>query len=137
MKIIITESQHNSVQTKLKDMIKKLGWEQTAKVVGGPENLVKVGFNSDPMEFLNAFNDLDVTKSQNDDWTLFQDKRLNNIMGYDQRNGYLYVDNSEIWTILKKYFGLTDPKIQKLLKRWVNKTYNLKGVIPLWSYLVR
>jgi len=39
MKILITEDQQNSIQEKLQKMVKKLGWDQTTKVVGGSDNL--------------------------------------------------------------------------------------------------
>lgn len=39
MKILITEEQYKSTQTKLHNMIEKLGWEPTAKAVVGFKNL--------------------------------------------------------------------------------------------------
>ena len=73
MRIIITENQQSSLQLKLKKMVKDIGVKKTSNVVGGFENLTKLGFNSNPMEFLNMFNDLDVVQlEEKPDLTLFR-----------------------------------------------------------------
>ncbi len=129
MKIIITESQHNSVQTKLKDMVKKLGWVNTSKVVGGSENLAKVGFNNDPIEFLNVFNDLDVVQSKEErNWTLFRYKKGDNLMVYDRKTKYVYINYDEIWSVLSDEFNLDYSEIQQLTQEWLDEVYNLKGI---------
>jgi hypothetical protein len=68
-----------SLKQTLKQQVKGFGWKDTAELVGGTENLVKLGFNNNPMEFLNMFNDLDVVQSEeNPNWTLFRYKKYEN-----------------------------------------------------------
>ena len=129
MKIIITEEQQDSIKTKLQKMVKNLGWKKTSKAVGGLENLAKLGFNNDPFEFLNLFNDLDVIQSEEEEnWTLFRYKKHNNLMIYDRKNETVYIDYDEIWSFFNSGFGLEHQEIQELTKEWLGEVYNLRGV---------
>ena len=40
-----------------KKMVKEDGWE-LSRIRVGEKNLLKLGFNNDPMEFLNLFNEI-------------------------------------------------------------------------------
>jgi hypothetical protein len=129
MKIIITKEQQESLQRKLKKMVKKLGWQKTSIVVNGPENLAKLAFNNDPLEFLNMFNNLDIVQSKNyQDWTLFRYEKGNNMMIYDRKNEYVYVSYDVIWSFLENGFGLKYKEIQGITKEWLGETYDLRGI---------
>ncbi len=129
MKIIITENQQSNVKTKLQNMVKTMGWEPAAIAVGGIENLAKLGFNNNPMEFLNLFNDLDVVQSEEKpDLILFRYEKGNNMIIYDRKNEYVYINYDVIWSFLEDVFGLNYFKIQKLTKDWLGETYNLRGI---------
>ena len=58
MKYVITESQDNKMVEKLTNSIKSDGWVNTAKLVGGDENLTKVLGITSPMDFLHLFDDM-------------------------------------------------------------------------------
>jgi hypothetical protein len=129
MRIIITENQQNSLQLKLKKMVKDIGWEKTSIAVGGSENLVKLAFNNNPMNFLNMFNDLDVVQSKEKEyWTLFRYEIRGNIMLYDRKNEYVYINYDVIWSFLEYGFGFNYSEIQELTQEWLSETYNLRGV---------
>jgi hypothetical protein len=129
MKILITEDQQSSIQEKLQKLVKKLGWEQTTKVVGGSENLKKLSGIKTPMDFLNLFNDFDVVKSEEwPNWTLFRYKKHDNLMVYDRKTKYVHISYTNIWTVLEKHFGLKYFEIQKLTKEWLGEVYNLRGI---------
>ena len=130
MKYIIKKilKEENLKQT-LKQQVKEFGWEDTAELVGGAENLVKLGFNDDPMEFLHLFDDLDVVQSEEkQDWTLFRYKKHENLMIYDRKNDEVYINYYEIWSVLEDKFGLKYSEIQRLTKIWLDEVYNLRGV---------
>jgi len=129
MKIIITKEQQESLQRKLKKMVKDLGWGKTSKAVSGPEQLAKLAFNNNPMEFLNMFNNLDVFQSEEEkDWTLFRYEKGNNMMVYDRKNEYVYVSYDVIWSFLENGFGLKYKEIQGITKEWLGETYDLRGI---------
>jgi len=138
MKIIITESQkkllfENSINDSLIDMIKTDGWESAVELVGGPKNLMKLLKIKTPMDFLNLFNDLDIVQSkENPDWTLFRYVKGKNMVVYDRKYGYAYVNYDDIWSFLDKSFDLKHIEIQGLIKDWLGEVYNLRGVTPYY-----
>jgi hypothetical protein len=132
MKIIITEEQNRTISDKLKSITKKMGWRTASKSVGGFRNLIKLGFNNNPMEFLNLFNDLNVVQSEEDhSLTLFRYEKGNNMFIYNKENGDAYVNYDDIWSFLEKSFDLKSNEIQELIKDWLGEVYNLRGVTPI------
>ena len=137
MKIIITERQKNVLfenkrNEVLIDTIKYEGWESAADMVGGSENLKTLVEIKTPIDFLNIFTDLDVVQSEeNPDWELYRYEKGNNMMIYDRKNDYVFIDYHKIWSFLEKVFGLNYSEIQQLTKEWLSEVYNLRGVTPL------
>ena len=118
-----------SLKHNLKQQIKDYGWEETAEMVNGPEELAKLAFDNDPMDFLHMFDDMDIVQSKTEkDWTLFRYEKGHNLMIYDRKNGDAYIDYSDIWLFLKYGFGLNYSETQELTMRWVDEVYNLRGV---------
>ena len=107
-------------------MVKEDGWE-LSRIRVGEKNLLKLGFNNDPMEFLNMYNDLNVVQSEEEpDWTLFRYKPKENLMIYDRKNDYVYIGYNKIWSVLQNNFELNYDETQELTKRWLAEVYNLK-----------
>ena len=137
MKIIITERQKNVLfenkrNEVLIDTIKYEGWESAADMVGGSENLKTLVEIKTPIDFLNIFTDLDVVQSEeNPDWELYRYEKGNNMMIYDRKNDYVFIDYHKIWSFLEKVFGLNYFEIQQLTEEWLSEVYNLRGVKPL------
>jgi hypothetical protein len=118
----------NNLKEKLQNIVKEHGWKRGVISVGD-KHLVKLGFNNDPMEFLNLFNDLDVVQSEEKpDWTLFRYKPKENLMIYDRKNEYVYINFDKIWSFLSEGFGLNYSEIQGLTEMWLDEVYNLRGV---------
>jgi len=111
-----------------KKMVKEDGWE-LSRIRVGEKNLLKLGFNNDPMEFLNLFNDLNVVQSEEKPhWTLFRYKSKENLMIYNRKTDYVYIDYDKIWSALQNSFDLNYTETQKLTKRWLAEVYNLRGI---------
>jgi hypothetical protein len=118
-----------SLKQTLKQQVKEFGWKDTAELVGGAENLVKLGFNNDPMEFLHLFDDLDFVQSEEKpNSTLFRYKKYENLIIYDRKNDDVFIDYDRIWSILRNSFGLNYTEIQSLTKTWLGEVYNLRGI---------
>jgi len=121
-------TQVDKIKSKIHEYVKKYGIEK-CKEIFGDKVLFTIGFNKDPMEYLNLFNDLDVVQSeQNEVWTLFYYKKGKNIAIYDRKNDYVYINQDQIWLILRNDFGLNYDDAQQLTKEWMEMTYNLRGV---------
>ncbi len=121
----------NNLKEKLKDLIKKVGFESVVKIVGSLDNLFKIFDIKEPMDFLNLFNDLESVQSEErEDWTLYRFKKGHNFMIYDRKNEVVYINYYEIWSVLEDKFGLNYSETQELTKRWLDVVYNLRGVTP-------
>jgi len=122
------------MKTKLKKMVKTIGWKNTTNAVSGTHKLVELAFNNDPLEFLNIFNDLDVVHSEaNLNWILYRYKKYENLMVYDKKNEIVYLNYYVILSFLEDGFGLNYEEIQDITKEWLGETYNLRGVTTLKS----
>ena len=49
----------------------------------------------------------------------------------DLENGYLWVVYNTIWQDLENWFSLEDDDIQSVIIKWMDKTYNIRGVAPV------
>jgi hypothetical protein len=64
MKIIITENQHNVIKQKLLDLVKRHGFDTGIIITRSSDKLKKIAFDNNPMNFLNLYDDLIITKSE-------------------------------------------------------------------------
>ena len=130
MKYIITEQQDNKMVEKLTNSVKSDGWDNTAKLVGGNGNLIKLLGITSPMDFLHLYDDLNVVQSEEDpELTLFRYYKKNNLIVLSIKNHTIFF-NKKIWSILEFVFGLKYSEVQELIKEWLNEVYNLSGVTP-------
>jgi len=135
VKRVIKES---AVKDSLIDMIKDEGWESAAELVGGVENLKNLTGIGTPIDFLNIFTNLDVVQSEEKpDWELYRYEKGNNIMIYDRKNDYVFIDYHKIWSFLEKGFDLNYSEIQQLTEEWLSEVYNLRGVTPPLQFYLR
>jgi len=125
MKIIITENQQSSAQNKLKEMVKKLGYEKTSKVVGSLRNLAKLGFNDDPFEYLNTIKEtFNFVKNDIKDWVLIKDNSGNTLMVYIPRIQSVFVNKDLVWKFIWIGFNLIYEDVQDVITKWFEDEYN-------------
>jgi hypothetical protein len=121
-----------SLKEKLRNLIKKIGFESVTKIVGSLDKTFEIFDIKEPMDFLNLFNDLDVVQSEDlDSWTLYRYKKGHNFIVYDRESDVFYINYYEIWSVLEDKFGLKYSEIQELTKIWLDEVYNLRGVTSL------
>lgn len=114
----------NLIKEKLQNLVKKYGWDKGVMSVG-EKNLLKFGFNNNPIEFINIYNDLNIEPSkENLNWLLFRYKPKENLMIYAE-TGFLYINYREIWVILEKNFKIKEDEIRRIIKKWLNDTYGI------------
>jgi hypothetical protein len=138
MKIIISENQVDKIKSKIHEYVKKYGFEKCREIFGD-KVLFTIGFNNDPMEFLNLYNDLDVVQSEIDpNWTLFRYEKDKNLLLYNKSTNIIYSDYSEFGLTLKR-FGLSFDEIKELMITWVTDILDLNQKpiknIPLMMWM--
>jgi hypothetical protein len=126
MKIIISENQVDKIKSKIHEYVKKYGFEKSREIFGD-KVLLTIGFNNDPMEFLNLFNDLDVVQSEDfpNQYMLFRYEEGKNLMVYDRKNDLIYINYNQIWSVLRKDFNLTHSGIVQTIMNWLSESYGL------------
>lgn len=129
MKFLITEDQLNTIHKSLTKMLKDLGWKTTSKAVGGEVNLAKLLFNNDPINFLNMLNDLEkreyLQKSINNKLFIIQFNNNHILLIYDSHHKHLYVNDYDVYKVLKNGFLLNEKEIETLLKKWFKFNYDI------------
>jgi hypothetical protein len=131
---MIPENQMEKIKSKIHEYVKKYGI-QKCKEIFGDKVLFTIGFNNDPMEYLNLFNDLDVVqRTKHKDWTLFRYEKGENLMIYDRKNDRVYIDYDQIWSVLRNDFGLNYGDTKRLTEEWVGIVYNLRGVTTVQAH---
>ena len=129
--VLLVNKMEDKIKEKLKDLIKKVGFESVTKIVGSLDKTFEIFDIKEPMDFLNLFNDLESVQSEEqENWTLYRYKKGNNIMIYNRKNDYVYINYGEIWSVLEGKIGLNHSETQELTKRWLDEVYNLRGVTP-------
>jgi hypothetical protein len=113
MKIIISESQYKRLNESLNEKetiqnkIKEDGWNKLLKY-NNPNSILSRGFDNNPFEFLNIYNDLEMVISQtSSNIMLFRKKPNDNLMVFNLLTKKMYINNTELWMILEDLFKLT------------------------------
>jgi hypothetical protein len=128
MQIIISENQVDKIKTKIHEYVKKYGIEKCKEIFGN-KVLFTIGFNNDPMEYLNLFNDLkQVQSKEQETGVLFRYKKGENLMVYNRFTGYVFINDDQIWSVLRNDFGLNYDDTQQVTEEWLRVVYNLNRV---------
>jgi hypothetical protein len=131
----VIKEEKSSKQDVLKKHVLKYGWEEVAERMGGFDNLYRIGFNNDYNEFLNLFNNLEVIQSeQRPDWMLYRFEKDKNIMAYDKKNRYVYINYNVLWSFFQRGIGINYNVTQVIMKTWLGEDYNLRGVTPTLEF---
>jgi hypothetical protein len=127
----IIKEEKSSKQDVLKKHVLKNGWEDVAERIGGFDNLYKHAFNNDYNEFLNLFNNLEVVQSEEQpNWTLYRFEKGKNVLLHNPGHEDVYVNYKFIWSFFQRGIGLNNGEIQKIMNKWLDEVYNLRGVTP-------
>jgi hypothetical protein len=140
MKIIISESQYKRLNESLSEKetiqnkIKEDGWNKLLKY-NNPNSILSRGFDNNPFEFLNLYNDLETVISQtSSNIMLFRKKPNDNLMVFNLLTKKIYINNTELWMILEDLFKLTPEQTESIIKVWLDKTFNISDANPVRNY---
>jgi len=129
--------QVDKIKTKIHEYVKKYGLEKCREIFGD-KVLFTIGFNNDPMEYLNLFNDLDVVQSVvRKDLTLFRYEKGKNLIIYNRKTDNVFINYDQIWSVLGNDFGLNYTDTQQLTEEWLGVVYNLRGVTTSSAFWIR
>ena len=80
----------------------------------------------------------DLTEYKTDEYpdSIFYIRGKKVYMIQDMKNGELWVEYYTIWQDLKMWFSLNYQDIQSVITKWVEETYNIRGLTPFDSPLL-
>jgi len=54
------------------------------------------------------------------------------MMEYEEKKDYVWIHYNQIWSKIESIFHLNDDDIQSIMKVWLDETYKLERVTPLF-----
>jgi hypothetical protein len=140
MKIIISESQYKRLNESLSEKeiiqnnIKEDGWNKLLKY-NSSDSILSRGFDNNPFESLNLYNDLETVISKtSSNIMLFRKKPNDNLMVFNLLTKKMFINNTELWMILEDLFKLTPEQTESIIKVWLDKTFNISDANPVRNY---
>lgn len=117
----------NSVKDNLIQSIKDEGWDNTAELVNGDENLKNLtGINS-VMDFLNLYDDLNsLDDKHRPNWKMFFHNIDNPIMmliSNTLEGNWAYISTSLIFNIRELFGNMSFELIRRYIKKWLKDVY--------------
>jgi DNA-directed RNA polymerase subunit RPC12/RpoP len=123
----IKEGLPNRTKELILDKIRTMGFDDAASIVGGKDNLSKITGINTYEEYLNLFNDLTISTSQEKPYiTLYKnDKGLNVFVIYYEVNSkmsYIFINHN----ILQKPFSGYNIQKSRVFRKWLKNTYDIE-----------
>lgn len=119
-KIIKQIIKEETLKLELKDMVKEDGWKKVSGMVGGPENLAKIAFDNDPLEYLNELELRKIRYSIEPHRVHFVDHKNSYFLSSPLNQSSVHVDYENIIEFLYDGFKMKPNKSRQLLKNWLN-----------------
>ena len=90
------------------------------------ENIYKIAIKHLNKEFGN------LTKLTSDDIVYYVDDERKPLIYYHQgeKNGIVWINHDRIWSFFEDVFVFDYQQIRRVIKIWLEETYNLRGYIP-------
>jgi hypothetical protein len=130
MKFIITEEQSEKLNQKVKSMVNKFGIEYTLDFFDGDSDIIRRAYQDNPSEYLNQFNNLTPIEKGNKIYYVDEDGLALFYYYPDRINGYAYSNYDRVWVFFENIMRLERSEIKYIINNWLEKTYNIKGLIP-------
>jgi hypothetical protein len=123
----IKEGLPNRTKELILDKIRTMGFDDAASIVGGKDNLSKITGINTYEEYLNLFNNLTISTSQEKPYiTLYKnDKGINVFVIYYEVNSkmsYIFINHN----ILQKPFSGYNIQKSRVFRKWLKNTYDIE-----------
>jgi len=126
----ILKEEYDSIYERVKSIVKKYGIEQAIEMVAGGMDTIRIVYEENPESYLNQFNDLIPVEKH--DKIYYVDKDGNPLFMYypNEKNGVVYIYYYRIWMFFSDVLELKYSETQDIIKNWLEKNYNIKGLTP-------
>jgi hypothetical protein len=116
------------------NLIKSIGVLDVIEMVGGFVRFEKIMDINDPMDFLHLFNGMDKVRSEDFNWSfLYRFNPNRNVMVFNPKLRKVYINQYEIWEILRREFDLNNHEALDTVNKWLKDEYNIDDVMLIIS----
>ncbi len=121
-------------KTRMTKIINNMGIDKTIEMIGGFDKFEKIMDINDPMDYLHLFNGMDEVESKQYEKSFiyrFNPKR--NIMMVRPNIERVYINQYEIWNVLRREFDLNNNEALDAVNKWLKDDYNIEDFMLLVS----
>jgi hypothetical protein len=121
-------------KTRMVKIINNMGIDKTIEMIGGFDKFEKIMDINDPMDYLHLFNGMDEVESKQYEKSFiyrFNPKR--NIMMVNPNIERVYINQYEIWNVLRREFDLNNNEALDAVNEWLKDEYGVEDFMLLVS----
>ena len=121
-------------KTRMVKIINNMGIDKTIEMIGGFDKFEKIMDINDPMDYLHLFNGMDEVESKQYEKSFiyrFNPKR--NIMMVNPNVERVYINQYEIWNVLRREFVLNNNEALDAVNEWLKDEYGVEDFMLLVS----
>ena len=121
-------------KTRMVKIINNMGIDKTIEMIGGFDKFEKIMDINDPMDYLHLFNGMDEVESKQYEKSFiyrFNPKR--NIMMVRPNIERVYINQYEIWNVLRREFDLNNNEALDAVNEWLKDEYGVEDFMLLVS----
>jgi len=126
--------EETSGETKLRNLVKKLGWKKASLAVGNPKKLAEIAYHNNPYEFLDTFNNLRMEKDEENDNLYFFDEDGKKLIYIEPKIKHAFFDHGTMWDFVEKGFDVEHFRAQNIFYQWLKQTYGIKGLDVMYAH---
>ena len=113
---------------KIKSTVEKLGIKQTRQIFG--DEIIKKVYIDNPESYLDQFKNL--RKTIEIYFIIYSDIYDDvEVFYYRPKNQRVYFNNNLIWDFFYTLMDYNQKEIEKILRIWLDKNYNIKHSLPV------
>ena len=121
-------------KTRMVKIINNMGIDKTIEMIGGFDKFEKIMDINDPMDYLHLFNGMDEVESkQYEKSFIYRFNPTRNIMMVNPNVERVYINQYEIWNVLRREFVLNNNEALDAVNEWLKDEYGVEDFMLLVS----
>ncbi len=121
---------NEKLKYKIRSAVEKLGLIQTLDMFG--EDIIRQAYIDNPLSFLNQFNNL--TPVGDYDLIFYVDDEglplFYHLKNLELKYNKCWITYTRIWSFFSEIMGYNQLDVQEIMEKWLESTYNLRGITP-------
>ena len=119
----------DKLKYKIKSTVEKLGIIQCRQIFG--DDIIKQVYSDNPESYLDQFKNL--RKVDNFLWISYMNYHNGEcvVFFHNNKNQRIFFNNTLVWDFFYEIMDYNQKEIEKILRIWLDKNYNIKYSLPV------